>query len=157
SEKGKAPFADYRVVTPGYFSAIGIRLRRGRDFTAGDNEQAPRVVIINETFARLFFPNQEAIGQRIIPGGADKPLEIVGIVGDIKDRGLDIVYLPGSYVPYAQDPWDSMGVALRAAADPMALTGAARDVVIKLDPTQPVHSIKTVERLIYEQSSPKRL
>jgi putative ABC transport system permease protein len=157
SEKGKAPGADYRVVTPGYFSAIGMPLRRGRDFTAGDNEQAPRVVIINETLARLFFPNQEAIGQRIIPGGRDKPLEIVGIVGDIKDRGLDKVCQPGFYVPYAQDPWNSMGVALRATAEPTALAAVARDVVMKLDPTQPVHTIKTVERLIYEQSSPKRI
>jgi len=156
-EKGKAPGADYRVVTPGYFSAIGMPLRRGRDLTAGDNEQAPGVVIINETFARLFFPNQEAIGQRIIPTGADKPLEIVGIVGDIKDRGLDKVYQPGFYVPYAQDPWNSMGVALRATAEPTALAAAARDAVMKLDPTQPVHTIKTVERLIYEQSSPKRI
>jgi putative ABC transport system permease protein len=157
SEKGKAPAADYRVVTPGYFSAIGMSLRRGRDFTAGDNEQAPGVVIINETFARLFFPNQGAIGQRIIPGGADKPLEIVGIVGDSKDRDLDRVYRPGFYVPYAQAPCNSMGVALRAAAEPAALAAAARDVVMKLDPTQPVHTIKTVERLIYERSSPKRL
>ena len=156
-EKGKAPGADYRVVTPGYFSAIGMSLRRGRDFAAEDNERAPGVVIINETFARLFFPNQEAIGQRIIPGGRDKPLEIVGIVGDIKDRGLDKVYQPGFYVPYAQDPWNSMGVALRATAEPTALAAAARDVVMKLDPTQPVHTIKTVERFIYEQSSPKRI
>jgi putative ABC transport system permease protein len=157
SEKGKAPAANYRVATPGYFSAIGMSLRRGRDFAAGDNEQAPGVVIINETLARRFFPNQEAIGQRIIPGGADKPLEIVGIVGDIKDRDLDRVYEPGFYVPYAQDSCKSMGVALRATVEPTALTGAARDVLMKLDPTQPVHTIKTVERLIYERSSPKRL
>ncbi|MGH9937816.1 MAG: ABC transporter permease, partial [Blastocatellia bacterium] len=156
-EKGKGPAADYRVVTPGYFDAIGMSLRRGRGFTAGDNERAPRVVIINETFARRFFPNQEVIGQRIIPGGADKPMEIVGVVGDIKDIDLDRVPMPGFYFPYAQDPSINMGVALRAAAEPTALAIAAREEVMKLDPAQPVFNLKTVERMIHERTSPKRI
>jgi putative ABC transport system permease protein len=156
-EEGKAPAADHRVVTPGYFSAIGMSLRRGRGFTVGDNEQSPGVVIINETFARHFFPNEEAIGQRIKLTGADKPLEIVGIVGDIKDLDLDKIPRPGFYVPHAQDPLVYMGVALRATADPMTLAGAARDQVMKLDPAQPVFSLKTIERLIHERSSPKRI
>jgi putative ABC transport system permease protein len=156
-EKGKGPSPDYRVVTPGYFDAIGVRLRRGRDFTASDNEQAPGVVIINETFARRFFPNQEAIGQRIIIGLADRPMEIVGVVGDIKDLGLDRVPRPALYVPYAQNPRTNMGVALRAAAEPTALTGAARDEVRKFDPAQPVSNLKTVERMIREKTSPKRI
>jgi putative ABC transport system permease protein len=156
-EKGKAPAADYRVVTPGYFSAVGMSLRRGRGFAAGDSEQAPGVVIINETFARRFFSNQEAIGQRIIPGGADKPMEIVGVVGDVKDRDLDRVPSPGFYVPHAQDPWADMGVALRVSAEPTALTAAARDEVMKLDPAQPISNLKTLERMIHERTAPKRL
>src|SRR5262245_26539237 len=156
-EKGKGPGAGYRVVTPGYFDAIGMSLRRGRDFTAEDNEQAPEVVIINETFARRFFPNQEAIGQRITTGGEDRPIEIVGVVGDIKDLGLDRVPRPGLYVPYAQNPRTDMGVVLRAAAEPTALTGAARDEVMKFDPAQPVSNLKTMERMIHETSSPKRI
>ncbi|MGH9754452.1 MAG: ADOP family duplicated permease [Blastocatellia bacterium] len=153
-EKGKGPTAAYRVVTPGYFDVIGMSLRRGRDFTANDNEQAPGVVIINETFARRFFPNLEAIGQRIIIG---RPMEIVGIVGDIKDLSLDIVPRPGFYVPYAQNPRTNMGVALRATAEPTALTGAARNEVMKLDPALPVSNPKSVERMIHEQTSPKRI
>jgi putative ABC transport system permease protein len=156
-EKGNEPGADYRIVTPGYFDAIGMPLRRGRDFTAGDNEQAPAVAIINETFARRFLPNQEAIGQRVIPGGADRPMEIVGVVGDIKDQNLDSVPFPALYVPYAQEPRSGMGIALRAAAEPMALAGAARDEVRKLDPALPVSNIKTVERMMHEITSPKRI
>jgi len=157
-EKGKGPGAAYRVVTPGYFDAIGMSLRRGRGFTAGDNEQAPGVVIINETFARRFFPNQEAIGQRIThSGGADKPMEIVGIVGDVKDTSLDEVPGPGFYLPYAQNPLTNMGVVLRATADPTTLAAAARDEVMKLDPAQPVFNLKTVERMIHERTSPKRI
>jgi putative ABC transport system permease protein len=153
-EKGRGPAANYRVVTPGYFDAIGMSLRRGRDFTAGDNEQAPGVVIINETFARRFFPNQEAVGQRIIIG---RPMEIVGVVGDIKDLGLDKVPRQALYVPYAQNPRTNMGVALRTAAEPAALAAAARDEVMKLDTALPVSNTKTVERMIHEHTSSKRI
>jgi putative ABC transport system permease protein len=156
-EKGNAPVADYRIVTPGYFDMIGMSLRRGRDFTAGDNEQATSVVIINETLARRFLPNQEAIGQRIMPGGAKMPMEIVGVVSDIKDQNLDRVPFPAIYVPYAQEPRSGMGIALRAAAEPTALAAAARDEVMKLDPALPVSNIKTMERMIHEITSPKRL
>jgi putative ABC transport system permease protein len=158
SEKGQEPYAALRVVTPGYFNAIGIPLRRGRGFTDSDNERAPRVVIVNEAFVRRFFPNQEAIGQRIIRYGfADKPMEIVGVIGDIKDTDLDRVPVPAFYFLYAQEPFEGIGVVLRAAGDPLALSSAARDEVAKLDPTLPLHFIKTVERHIYEQTAPKRI
>ena len=157
-EKGKEPYVAYRIVTPGYFDAIGMSLRRGRGFTAGDNEQAPRVVIINESFARRFFPNQEAIGQRItLSGKADKPTEIVGVTANVKDIDLDSGPDPGFYLPYAQEPWSGMGVVLRAAGEPTTLSSAARDEVAKLDPALPVQLIKTVERMIYERNTPKRV
>jgi putative ABC transport system permease protein len=158
SEKGQRPYAALRVVTPGYFNAIGIPLRRGRGFTDRDNEQTPRVVIVNEVFVRRFFPNQEAIGQRIIRYGfADKPMEIVGVAGDVKDTDLDRVPVPAFYFPYAQEPFEGMGVVLRAAGEPLALSSTARDEVAKLDPTLPVHLIRTVERIIHEQTAPKRI
>jgi len=156
-EKGKEPHAAYRVVTPEYFNAIGTPLRRGRGFTAGDNERAPRVVIVNETFARRFFPDHEVIGRRITTGGVDKPMEVIGVVGDVKDTELDNVPDPGVYLPYAQEPQIFMGVVLRAAAEPTALTGAARDEVAKLDPALPLLIIKPLEWMIHEQTSPKRI
>jgi putative ABC transport system permease protein len=156
-EKGKEPYADYRIVTPGYFRAIAMSLRRGRGFTADDNEQSTRVVIINETFARRFFPNQDPIGRQIAHSGrSDKPMEVIGVVGDVKDTDLDAVFRPGFYLPYAQEPWSGVGVVLRAATEPTALAGAARDEVMKLDPVLPVNDIKTVERMIHSRSSPKR-
>ncbi|MBO0725244.1 MAG: ABC transporter permease [Blastocatellia bacterium] len=157
SEKGKEPFAAIRIVTPGYFSAIGIPLRRGRGFTDKDNELAQRVVIVNEALARRYFPNQEVIGQRIMRHGfEDKPMEIVGVVGDAKDTDLDRVPMPGFYFPYAQDPLPGIGVVLRAEGEPTALSSAARAEVAKLDPAMPVYIIKTVEQMIHETSSPKR-
>src|SRR5262249_36209091 len=77
--------------------------------------------------------------------------------GDIKDMDLDRVPRPGFYVPHAQDPQAYMGIALRAAAEPTAFASAARDEVMKLDPALPVSNIKTVERMIHEQTAPKRI
>jgi putative ABC transport system permease protein len=151
-EKAEKTFVDYRVVTPGYFNTIGTSLQRGRNFTAGDNEQAPRVVIINEAFARRFFPNQEAIGQQLVYFG-----EIVGIVGDARDDNLDKATGPGFYAPFAQDPSDFMGVALRSTIEPEALISAVRNVVKQLYPAQPIRNFKTMEQRIYERISPKRI
>jgi putative ABC transport system permease protein len=159
-EKGKEPGSQYRIVTPGYFGAIGMSMRRGRNFTSGDNQQSPRVVIINETFARRFFPDQEAIGQRITHfGGAEKkPAEIVGVVGDVKTTDPDgITVYPGFYFPYAQEPSAGMGVVLRAAAEPATLMSAVRDEVMKLDPALPVSNLKTMEQMVNARVSPKRI
>jgi putative ABC transport system permease protein len=143
---------DFRVVTPEYFNAIGIVLRRGRYFTAGDNENAQKVVIINEALARQFFPDQDAIGQRLVHFG-----EIVGIVGDARDNNLDKAAAPGFYAAFAQEPMAGMGVVLRSTIEPDALTAAVRNVVKELYPAQPILRFKTMEQRIYERTSPKRI
>jgi putative ABC transport system permease protein len=151
-EKAEKTFVDYRVVTPGYFNTIGMSLRRGRDFTAGDNEHSPRVVIINEAFARRFFPDQEAIWQQIVHFG-----EIIGIVGDARDDNLDKAAGPGFYAPFAQKPTDFMGIVLRSTIEPEALTSTVRSLVMQLNPAQPIRNFKTMEQRIYERTSPKRI
>jgi putative ABC transport system permease protein len=157
-EKGKGPGAEYRVVTPGYFDAIGMSAPRGRGFTSSDTEQSPGVVIINEAFAHRFFPDQQPIGQRITHiDEADKPREIVGVVGDVKDTELDMTPMPRVYLPHAQDPVADMGVVLRAAAEPTTLTDTARGEVMKLDPAQPLSNVMTVDRMIRERTAPKRV
>src|SRR5262249_556967 len=144
---------DFRVVTPGYFNAIGMALRRGRDFTAWDHEHSPRVVIINEALARQFFPNQEVIGQRL---GLGEQV-IVGIVGAARDDNLDKASGRGVYVRFAQEPNDCMGVVLRSTVEPEALTSAVRNVVAQLYPAQPILGFKTMEQRIYERTAPKRI
>jgi putative ABC transport system permease protein len=151
-EKDERTFVDYRVVTPGYFNTIGMSLRRGRDFTAGDHEHTPRIVIINESFARRFFPNQEAIGQRLVHFG-----EIVGIVGDARDDNLDKPANPGFYAPFAQEPSEFAGVVLRSTTEPAALTAAVRKEVMRLNPDQPIRNFKTLEQRIYERTAAKRI
>ncbi len=157
-EKGKEPVANYRIVSPGYFGAMGISLKRGRDFTTQDNERAAGVVVVNETFARRYFPNQEVIGQGITTSArTDKPLEIIGVIGDVKDVTLPQVAAPSIYVAYAQDSRTEMGIVVRTAAQPASISAAVRDEVMNLDPTQPVFNLKTVELILHEWTAPERM
>src|SRR5207302_6700650 len=124
------PSTNYYAVTPDYFRAMGIRLVRGRVFTPQDDAKAPRVAIINETMARQFFPNEDPIGKRInITNGPDTWREIVGIVGDIKQYGVDKATSAQAYEPFAQVPSNSLHVVIRAKRSPAALLGALRPAV----------------------------
>ena len=156
--KGKEPFIDVRVATPDYFAAIGTPLRKGRLFTAQDTEQSARVVLINDAFAARYLPGQEAIGQRMKVGGDDNPpLEIIGVVANIMNDDLDDPAEPSAYFPYAQQPWGALDLVIRANASPMQLAPAVRSTLSALDPNQPLSNIRTMEQLIDERSSPKRL
>jgi putative ABC transport system permease protein len=156
--KDEVPMADVCAVTPGYFKAVGLRVQRGRDFTAQDNDRAQRVALVNETFVRRFFPNEEVIGHRITRSDAGtRPLEIIGVVGDIKNNGLDAAPDPSFYVPYAQDSHSDMGIFVRTIADPASVAAAVRNQVVNLDPTRPIFNLKTIERMIHERTSPKRI
>jgi putative ABC transport system permease protein len=147
-----------RIVTPGYFKAVGVPLRRGRDFNDGDTEQAPDVVIIDETSARRFFPDQEVIGQQIKHSGQTKrPSKIVGVVSDMKNNDIDQISLPTLYLVHAQYPQSGMGIAMRATTKPILMAAAARREVMNLDPNQPIFNLKTIEQLIHERTSPKRI
>jgi putative ABC transport system permease protein len=156
-EKGKEPATNFRVVTSGYFSAIGMPLKRGRDFNAQDNEKAEGVAIVDEAFARRHFPNREAIGRRItLVDKPDKLLEIVGVVGDVKNK-LDEIAEPYIYIAHAQFTFSDMGVVVRTAAEPTAIIPAIRGEVMALDPALPISGLKTVEQIVFERSTPKRI
>ncbi|HKQ72620.1 MAG TPA: ABC transporter permease [Blastocatellia bacterium] len=144
---------DFRRVTPGYFNTIGMTLLQGRDFTAADNEHAPKVVIINDALARQFFPNQDVIGKRF---GLGEQI-IVGIVGDARDDNLDKAPAPGFYAPFAQNPRDGMGVVLRTTIEPEALIVSVRNLMKELYPAQPILKFITMEQRIYERTAAKRI
>ena len=121
-----------RVATPEYFQTIGIPLKRGRLFTDDDRAGTPPVVLITESAARQYFPNEDPIGKRITLGwgrGPGKPRaggEVVGIVGDVKDAGLDEADPPQIYMPYRQWPVQSMSVVMKTAVPPASVAEAAR-------------------------------
>jgi putative ABC transport system permease protein len=151
------PSASYYAVTPDYFRAMGIRLIRGRTFTPRDDAKAPRVAIINEAFARQFFPNEDPIGKRIdIDLGPDAWREIVGIVGDIKQNGPDQATSAQSYEPFAQKPFSSIDLVIRTKGAPAALLGALRPAVYAVDKDQPVGAIRPLEEILADSIARQR-
>lgn len=151
------PSTNYYAVTPEYFRAMGIRLVRGRVFTARDNAKAPPVAIINETLARQYFPNEDPIGKRInITNGPAAWREIVGIVGDIKQYGVDQTTTSQSYEPFAQKPFGSLNVVIRTSGPPAALLGALRPTVYAVDKDQPVGTIRPLEEIVADSIARQR-
>lgn len=148
------PAAPVIFVSSGYFSALGVPLLAGRNFTETDRAGSTPVVIINETLARRYFPNQSPIGRRIKIGGPERPqnawMEIVGVAGDVRYGGLDVAPEPAFYQHYLQVPWSFTYVVLRSSSDPRPLADSIRNAVWSLDKDLPVANIKTMEELLSE-------
>jgi predicted permease len=148
-------------VSPGYFRTVGQPLREGREFQASDTREAPKVAIVNEAFARYFFPGRSPIGLRMATGGGHDvklDIEIVGVVADSQYDNLR--EKPGRfyYIPYDQDPsYRRMVFMLRTSQAPEALAGAVRSSVAQLDPTVPVLDLKTMQVKIDESIYTDRL
>ena len=143
------PSTNYYAVSADYFRAMGIRLIRGRFFDAHDDVRAPRVALINETLARQFFPNEDPIGKRIlVTNGPDVWRQIVGIVGDIKQYGVDQKTTSQTYEPFAQFPFRSLNVVLRTSGSPTSILGALRPAVYAVDKDQPVGAIQPLEEIL---------
>jgi putative ABC transport system permease protein len=154
---GEEPSANHRVVNPGYFSTLGIPVKRGRTFSEGDTETAPMVAVIDEAFAARHFPDRDPIGQGIdIGNGTDGFYQIVGVVGDVHYSGLDANPHPTMYVPYRQDVFSTMWVLARTHGDPRQLASAARLAVREIDPALPAYSITPLADVISESVGQRR-
>jgi putative ABC transport system permease protein len=126
--------AQFRQVTPGYFSAMSIPLFAGRWFDPRDSENAPGVLIVNQAFARRFFNGENVLGKRLeLMGDTKSSREIVAVVGNINHSALSDPQQPEMYVPYAQIAFPSMNLVVRAAADPISLAAALRASVSATD------------------------
>jgi putative ABC transport system permease protein len=143
------PKTNYFAVTPGYFKAMGIPLLKGRDFTERDNADSPRVVIINETMANTLFPGEDPVGKRLhITMDEEIFREIVGVVGDVKQNGLDKQTRNQTYEPFAQEPSTVMSLIVRSSGNPAGLIGAIRAEVLALDKDLPLNSARTLPDII---------
>jgi macrolide transport system ATP-binding/permease protein len=149
SRLANAPRALTSNVTPGYFKAMGTRLLRGRDFTEYDDDKAARVAIINETFARRFWPGEDALGKQFALGGAESPkMQVVGVAQDGKYTGLNESQSPFVYRPQWQYRVGATTVVVRAEADTQKTLALIRRELQQLDPNMPIASARTlVERL----------
>ncbi len=146
------PVVVNRLATPGYFSTMGVRLKSGRFFEPGDGRSQPaqaqeRVVIINETFAKTFFPGvEDPVGRRIRSTDVSAPWNrVVGYVEDVRHYGLERPMRPGIYWPLAQRVGQTMAVAIKTDASPETMTASARAMIRELDPELPLFNVRTME------------
>lgn len=147
---GEGPSAYNQLVTPGYFEAMGMPLIEGRTFTDHDDAEAPQVIIINEAFAREFWPGESALGRRVTYNRVAR--EIVGVVGDVRRRGLAEGTPPDMFIPHLQEAWDGqMFLTVRSAGertDPAI--AAVRGTVREMDAEVPVGMVLDMEELVAE-------
>lgn len=156
---GDEPGADIRVADPKYFSTMGIPLLAGRVFTEHDDAAAARVVIINQTLARSFWPEESPLGQHITMKDWGPPLtgEIVGVVGDIKTSGLDEPVEPMIYWSYHQFGTIFNRIVVRAEDDPLRLIPAVKNRIWAVEKDQPVSQIQTMDQILSQSLARRRL
>jgi len=156
---GDEPGADIRVADPGYFPAMSIPLIAGRVFTEHDNAGSARVVVINETLARKFWPDENPVGKRITMKDWGPPLtgEIVGVVGDVKGNGLDAAVGPMIYWPYYQFGQIFNHMVVRTDGDPLRLASAVKSQIWSVDKDQPVSRIQTMDQILSASVARRRL
>jgi putative ABC transport system permease protein len=163
--EGRPPFppgqgvsAIYYLVGPGYFQTMGIPLLKGRVFTDQDRAGAPRVAIVNDTFVRLHYPNENPIGQRIRMGrNSNIVREIVGVVGSVKHYALNDKDVAQMYEPFAQMPNQGMTFVLKTSVEPTSLTAAVRHEIQNVDPEQPVASTTSLAQMLSDSTALARV
>jgi len=154
--------ANNRVVTPGYFEAMRIPLRRGRLFDARDGLNSPPVVIINETMAKTFWPNQDPVGRRFQPGfGPESPwCRIVGVVADVRQMALNQPPRQEMYFPMWQSKLNWMiprDLVIRTAGDPLSLANDVSKAIWSIDRNQPISKVMTLDQLLDNQLTQRRV
>lgn len=138
----------YNNVGPRYFETIGAHLIEGRFFNAGDGASSTPVAIVNQTLARTYWPNESAIGHRIKSGGAAAWRNIVGVVADIKNGGIDRTTGTELYFPFTQAPQRTSYLVIRTQGDPMSIANAVRSEIRSLDRALPVANLRTLDEVM---------
>ncbi len=149
--------ANIRTVDSEYLSAMGVPLIKGRGLTERDTKDAPPVMLVNETLARRFFPGEDPIGKRATVYPFKTPCEIVGVVGDVKHRSLDVESGPEFYLSYLQAPQPFMYLVTRTSlAEPAALASSVQGAVQQIDKDQPIADVKPMSQLLGETTAARR-
>ena len=156
------PFAEYRVVSPGYFTALKIPVLRGRDASAADRSATQQVVLVNEQFAKRYFAGEDPIG-KALEFGTVTPTNpasvIVGVVGSVRQASLTAEAAPEIYFPTGQAGGQlaNMTLVVRASGDPMNLSRSVQNLIRSIDPAQPVYRIETMENVVRGSVANSRL
>jgi putative ABC transport system permease protein len=160
---GMAYDANHREVSADYLKTMNIPLREGRYFDTRDNETSMPVVIINETMARQYWPGEKALGRRINIGDPSDGqwMQIVGIVGDVRQMGLDEPVKAEMYMPYQQvTDWPFFSprdLAIRASGDTANLVSSVRKIIREVDPDQPVSNVATMSEVLGVEAAQRRM
>ncbi len=150
------PILFYRIVNPKYFQAMQIHLRKGRLFDERDAQGAPRVLIVNETMARRYWPNEDPIGKRVGTGAPNDWMPVVGVVGDVRHTSLAQEPDAEIFLPYAQNPQPGMSLAVRTFSDPLRFAPSLRRAVMELDRDQPVPRVVSMEQTLSDSFATER-
>ncbi len=136
------PIGDFRIVTPGYFHALRIPLFEGRDFTRQDRPDAPVVAIVNRTAAHHFWGTQDPVGKRISTDKGKTWIQIVGVVGDVKQYGLDKDVSDEIYIPLADSPVSGVSLLIKTSVEPMSIARRIIQQIYQIDPDQPAARVQ---------------
>jgi predicted permease len=142
------PIFNIQMFSPGLVDTLRIPLLKGRDFTDHDGEHDPLVVMVNQSLVRRYWPNENAVGKRIWVGRVLDPMQVVGVLGDVRNVNLAADPQPEIYMPFAQTPWASMNLITRVQGDPHLSIPAIRREVLAIDRDQPVTSVKSMEEVL---------
>lgn len=156
------PEADLRSVSPGYFQAMNVALKRGRTFEESDGPDNPPVVVVDAKLARLYWPGKDPIGRRVRLGGLDSQapwMSVVGVVDSVKNTGLDVEPREQIYLPFPRDPVTGVFVVVRTAegTDPTSLIGPVREQVRALDTDLPLFDVRPMTDRLAAELAPRRL
>jgi predicted permease len=157
TEMGKEDKVSVRFVTPNYFQTLGIPIRTGRDFNAFDTRDSPASILVSESFAQKYWPGEQVLGRVVNVTFEDRV--IIGVVGDVKVRGLERVAEPQVYLGHLQVEdgfvpfYAPKDLAIRVSGDPLNIATSVREIVRRVDPLVPISDLRTMETIVDAETS----
>jgi putative ABC transport system permease protein len=152
--------ASHRVISPGYFKTMAVPLINGRYMTESDKDDSPPVALINQAMARRFFAGEDPVGKRLKLGRGPESkqpwLTIIGVVGDVRQRGIDLESVPEMYVSYLQSAEPTFSLAIRSNGDPLRLTEAVSKEIQTIDKDQPIANVQTMDQYLSSSVAQRR-
>jgi putative ABC transport system permease protein len=156
-ESASLPIADFRIVTPGYFKTLHIPLLEGRDFTRQDRPDTPIVAIVNRTAAHRFWGTQDPVGKRVSTDKGKTWIQIVGVVGDVKQYGLDKDAPDEIYIPLADSPAMGASLIVKTSVEPLSIARRVIQQIYDIDPDQPAARVASLEQVRADSVAAPRL
>jgi len=152
------PWAGWRLVTRDYFRVMGVRLLSGRTFTEHDRIGEPWTAVISERLAERLFPGEDPVGRQVLlwKGQEDRLAEIIGVVANQRERGLDSDPTLTVYLPYYGSGWSPMQFVVHTAGEPMAQVATVRSILAEIDATLPISNIETLDEIVGDSVAGRR-